>query len=52
MMIINALTPARAVGQDHDRCVEHLFPDVHDEMELPGLDEIVSAPKDSPALDS
>ena len=52
MMIINALTPALAVGQDHDCCFEHLFPDLHDEMELPDLDEIVSAPKDSPALDS
>ena len=51
-MIIYALTPALAVGQDHDCCFEHLFPDLHDEMELPDLDEIVSAPKDSPALDS
>jgi len=47
MMIINALKPALAVGRDHDPFFEHLFPDVHDEMDLPNLDEISGAPANS-----
>lgn len=44
MMIINALKPALAVGRDHDPFFEHLFPDVHNEMDLPNLDENDGAP--------
>jgi len=44
MMIIYALTPALAVGRAHDPFFEYLFPDVHDEMELPDLDELAGAP--------
>jgi hypothetical protein len=43
MMIIYALTPALAVGREHDPFFEHLFPDVHDEMELPDLDDVDEA---------
>jgi len=35
MMIIYALKPALAVGREHDPFFEYLFPDVHDEMDLP-----------------
>ena len=44
MLIINALTPALAVGREHDPFFEYLFPDVHDEMELPDLDDVADAP--------
>lgn len=47
MMIIYALKPALAVGREHDPFFEYLFPDVHDEMDLPDLDEIAGAPTDS-----
>ena len=47
MMIIYALKPALAVGRKHDPFFEHLFPDVHDEMELPDLDDVANAPTDS-----
>jgi len=47
MMIIYALKPALAVGRDHDPFFEYLFPDVHDEMDLPDLDEISGAPAHS-----
>ena len=44
MMIIYALKPALAVGRRHDPFFEYLFPDVHDEMELPDLDDMDDAP--------
>jgi hypothetical protein len=44
MMIIYALKPALAVGRKHDPFFEYLFPDVHDEMELPDLDDMDDAP--------
>ena len=44
MMIIYALKPALAVGRRHDPSFEYLFPDVHDEMELPDLDDMDDAP--------
>jgi hypothetical protein len=47
MMIIYALKPALAVGREHDSFFEYLFPDVHDEMDLPDLDERTDAPTDS-----
>jgi len=47
MMIIYALKPALAVGREHDPFFEYLFPDVHDEMELPDLDDVDNAPTDS-----
>ena len=51
MMIIYALRPALAVGREHDPFFEYLFPDVHDEMELPDLDDVADAPMDSSAPD-
>lgn len=48
MMIIYALEPALAVGREHDPFFEYLFPDVHDEMNLPDLDEVAGAPAHSP----
>ena len=51
MMIIYALKPALAVGREHDPFFEYLFPDVHDEMELPDLDDVADAPTDSSAPD-
>ncbi|MBP2252753.1 hypothetical protein J2754_003099 [Halarchaeum solikamskense] len=44
MMISYALIPALAVGQDHDPYFDYLFPDVHDAMELPDLDERETTP--------
>lgn len=44
MMIVYALKPALAVGREHDPFFEHLFPDVHDKMDLPDLDEIAGVP--------
>ena len=51
MMIIYALKPALAVGREHDPFFEYLFPDVHDEMDLPDLDEGAGAPAHSSDLD-
>ena len=51
MMIIYALKPALAVGREHDPFFEHLFPDVHDKMDLPDLDEIAGAPTHSSDTD-
>ncbi len=51
MMIVYALEPALAVGREHDPFFEYLFPDVHDEMELPDLDEIAGAPTNSADTD-
>jgi hypothetical protein len=47
MMLIYALKPALAVGRNHDPFFEYLFPDVHEEMDLPDLDEISGAPAHS-----
>jgi hypothetical protein len=47
MMIIYALKPVLAVGREHDPFFEYLFPDVHDEMDLPELDEVSGAPSHS-----
>ena len=47
MMVIYGLTPALAVGREHDPFFQHLFPDVHDEMELPDLDDVDDAPMHS-----
>ena len=51
MMIIYALKPALSVGREHDPFFEYLFPDVHDEMDLPDLDDVADAPTDSSAPD-
>ncbi|WP_276256737.1 DUF7437 domain-containing protein [Halomontanus rarus] len=47
MMIIYALKPALAVGRDHDPFFEYLFPDVHDQMDLPNLGDRNDAPTQS-----
>jgi len=44
MMIIYALVPALAVGREHDPYFEYLFPDVHDKMDIPDLDEQETSP--------
>ncbi|MEY7848133.1 helix-turn-helix domain-containing protein [Natrarchaeobius sp. A-rgal3] len=44
MMIIYALEPVLAVGRTFDPFFEHLFPDVHDRMDLPDLEEGDCAP--------
>lgn len=44
MMIIAALVPALAVGQEHDPYFEYLFPDVHAEMDLPDLSKRETTP--------
>ena len=51
MMIIYALKPALAVGREHDPFFEYLFPDVHDEIDLPELDEIADSPSNASDLD-
>jgi len=51
MMIIYALKPALAVGREHDPYFEYLFPDAHDEMDLPSLDEVAGAPSNSSDAD-
>ena len=51
MMTIYALKPALAVGREHDPFFEYLFPDVHDQMELPDLEENDDAPARSAATD-
>nr|WP_054862001.1 hypothetical protein [Natronolimnobius sp. AArcel1] len=40
MMIIYALEPALTVGRTHDPFFEHLFPDVHDQMDLSSLQDM------------
>jgi len=44
MMIIYALVPALAVGREQDPYFEYLFPDVHNQMDLPDLDEQETSP--------
>lgn len=45
MMIIYALRPALALGGEHDPYFEYLFPDVHDDLDLPDLDDGDIAPE-------
>lgn len=51
MLIINALEPALIVGREHDPYFDYLFPDVHDEMDLPGLDAVETTPARPPTPD-
>jgi hypothetical protein len=51
MMIIYALKPALAVGREQDPFFEYLFPDVHNEMDLPDLDDVADAPTHSSDTD-
>ncbi|MFC6942714.1 helix-turn-helix domain-containing protein [Salinirubellus sp. GCM10025818] len=51
MMIIYALKPALVVGREHDPFFEYLFPDVHDEMDLPDPDTVENAPTRSSDTD-
>ncbi|WP_440008994.1 DUF7437 domain-containing protein [Halomicrococcus sp. SG-WS-1] len=51
MMIVNALVPALAVGRDYDPYFTYLFPDVHDQMTLPNLDERETTPAQPPDRD-
>jgi len=44
MMIIYALIPALAVGREQDPYFEYLFPDVHNQMDLPDLDTQETSP--------
>lgn len=44
MLIINALKPVLLVGREHDPYFRYLFPDVHDEMELPDLEAVETTP--------
>lgn len=44
MMIIYALEPALAVGQEFDPYFAYLFPDVHTEMDIVDLDTAENAP--------
>ncbi len=46
MLIVYALVPALAVGRDHDPYFEYLFPDVHDQMDLPDPKETETMPAD------
>ena len=45
MMIVYALRPALALGGEHDPYFEYLFPDVHDDLDLLGLDDGDIAPE-------
>ena len=47
MMIIYALKPALAVGREHDPFFGYLFPDVHDKMELPEMNQTDDTPAES-----
>lgn len=44
MLIIAALKPALLVGREHDPYFRYLFPDVHEEMELPDLEAVETMP--------
>jgi hypothetical protein len=46
MVIVYALTPALAVGREHDPFFEYLFPDVDGAMDLPDLDDVDGAPSE------
>jgi hypothetical protein len=47
MMIVYALRPALALGRDHDPYFAYLFPDVHDQLDLPEPDDEGSNPERS-----
>lgn len=49
MMIVYALRPALALGRDNDPYFAYLFPDVHDQLDLPELDDEDADPERSPA---
>lgn len=51
MCIVYALAPALAVGRDHDPYFDYLFPDVHDEMDLPALEDMETMPVEPPLGD-
>jgi DNA-binding MarR family transcriptional regulator len=44
MMLIYAVVPALTVGRTHDPYFKYLFPDVHDQMDLPDLDDQETTP--------
>ena len=44
MTIIYALVPSLTVGREHDPYFEYLFPDVHNQMDLPDLDAQETSP--------
>lgn len=52
MMTVYALKPALAVGREHDPFFEYLFPDVHDQIDLPDLDDMDDAPAQSSDSDT
>ena len=46
MMIVHALVPALAMGQQHDPYFDRLFPDIHEEIELPvDINEMAIVPE-------
>lgn len=47
MLITYALEPALAVGRDRDPFFEHLFPDVHDRMDLPECGDGTESPPET-----
>jgi IclR helix-turn-helix domain. len=49
MMIIYALRPALALGREHDPYFAYLFPDVHDQLDLPEPDGEDGDSEQSPA---
>jgi IclR helix-turn-helix domain len=51
MLIVYALVPALAIGRDHDPYFEYLFPDIHDEMDLPDPAELETTPTQPPSND-
>ena len=52
MMIVYALRPALALGRDHDPYFAYLFPDVHDQIDLPEPDDEDGNPERSPTTDA
>src|SRR5699024_12173633 len=52
MMIVYALRPALALGREHDPHFAYLFPDVHDQLDLPEPDHEGREPERSPTTDA
>jgi predicted transcriptional regulator len=52
MMIVYALRPALALGRKHDPYFAYLFPDVHDQLDLPEPDDEGGELERSPATDA
>jgi hypothetical protein len=48
MMIVYALRPALALGREHDPYFAYLFPDVHDQLDLPEPDDESGESEQSP----